>query len=74
MRIVDEQGNDLPALAAGEIIVKGPNVFTGYWGKDAATAAAMKGGWFHTGDMGRRDEDGFVYIVGRKVEMIISSG
>ncbi|MGV8057147.1 MAG: class I adenylate-forming enzyme family protein [Smithellaceae bacterium] len=74
LRIVDEHGNDLPALAPGEIIVKGPNVFAGYWGKDAATGAAMKGGWFHTGDMGKRDEDGFVYIAGRKVEMIISSG
>ncbi len=74
LRIVDEQGNDLPSLATGEIIVKGPNVFAGYWGKEAATGVAMKGGWFHTGDMGRRDEDGFVYIVGRKVEMIISSG
>jgi fatty-acyl-CoA synthase len=74
LRIVDEQGNDLPPLLPGEILVTGPNVFAGYWGKDAATAAVMKGGWFHTGDMGQRDEEGFVYIVGRKVEMIISSG
>ena len=74
LRIVDEKGNDLPPNQPGEIIVKGPNVFAGYWGKEVATDAAMKGGWFHTGDMGKRDEDGFVYIVGRKVEMIISSG
>ena len=74
LRIVDEHGNDLPANQPGEIIVKGPNVFKGYWRKDAATDAAMKGGWFHTGDMGKRDDDGFVYIAGRKVEMIISSG
>jgi fatty-acyl-CoA synthase len=74
LRIVDDNGKNLPANQPGEIIVQGPNVFSGYWRKDAATAAAMKGGWFHTGDMGRRDEDGFVYIVGRKVEMIISSG
>jgi fatty-acyl-CoA synthase len=74
LRIVDEKGNDLPPNQPGEIIVKGPNVFQGYWRKEAATDAAMKGGWFHTGDMGKRDEDGFVYIVGRKVEMIISSG
>ena len=59
---------------AGEIIVKGPNVFAGYWNKPAETAEAMKGGWFHTGDMGQRDEEGFITIVGRKVEMIISSG
>ena len=74
LRIVDDNGKNLPANSAGEIIVQGPNVFSGYWRKDSATAAAMKGGWFHTGDMGRRDEDGFVYVVGRKVEMIISSG
>ena len=74
LRIVDDNGKNLPANQPGEIIVQGPNVFPGYWRKDPATAAAMKGGWFHTGDMGRRDEDGFVYIVGRKVEMIISSG
>jgi fatty-acyl-CoA synthase len=59
---------------AGEIIVKGPNVFAGYWKKPAETEEAMRGGWFHTGDMGQRDEEGFITIVGRKVEMIISSG
>ncbi len=74
LRIVDDNGKNLPANQPGEIIVQGPNVFAGYWRKDISTASAMKGGWFHTGDMGRRDEDGFVYIVGRKVEMIISSG
>ena len=74
LRIVDENGKNLPSNQAGEIIVQGPNVFSGYWRKDLATATAMRGGWFHTGDMGRRDEDGFIYIVGRKVEMIISSG
>jgi len=74
LRIVDDKGSDVAVNEPGEIIVKGPNVFAGYWNKEAATAAAMKGGWFHTGDMGRRDEEGFVYIAGRKVEMIISSG
>ena len=74
LRIVDENGKNLPANQAGEIIVQGPNVFSGYWRKEMATAAAMRGGWFYTGDMGRRDEEGFIYIVGRKVEMIISSG
>jgi fatty-acyl-CoA synthase len=74
LRIVDEKGNNLRPNEAGEIIVQGPNVFAGYWCKDTAIASAMKDGWFHTGDMARRDEDGFIYIVGRKVEMIISSG
>ena len=74
LRIVDEQDRDLALGEAGEIIVCGPNVFPGYWRKDEATKAVMAGGWFHTGDMGRRDEEGFVHIIGRKVEMIISSG
>ena len=74
LRIVDEQDRDVEPGEAGEIIVKGPNVFAGYWNKPAETEEAMRGGWFHTGDMGRRDEEGFIYIVGRKVEMIISSG
>jgi fatty-acyl-CoA synthase len=74
LRIVDEKGNNLRPNEAGEIIVQGPNVFAGYWRKDTAIVSAFKDGWFHTGDMGRRNEDGFVYIVGRKVEMIISSG
>ena len=74
LRIVDEQDRDVAPGESGEIIVKGPNVFAGYWNKPAETAEAMRGGWFHTGDMGRRDEEGFISIVGRKVEMIISSG
>ncbi len=74
LRIVDDQDRDVAPGESGEIIVKGPNVFSGYWNKPVETAEAMRGGWFHTGDMGRRDEEGFIYIVGRKVEMIISSG
>jgi fatty-acyl-CoA synthase len=74
MRIVDEKDQDVASGDAGEMIVRGPNVFAGYWNRPAETAEALRGGWFHTGDMGRRDEEGFVYIVGRKVEMIISSG
>ncbi|MEJ2068544.1 MAG: AMP-binding protein, partial [Deltaproteobacteria bacterium] len=58
----------------GEIVLKGPNIFSGYWNKPEETEEAMRGGWFHTGDLGRRDEEGFLYIVGRKVELIISSG
>jgi len=74
LRIVDDHGRDIHTADPGEILVCGPNVFSGYWNKEAATRAVFKDGWFCTGDMGRRDEDGFVYIVGRKVEMIISSG
>ncbi len=74
LRILDDLGRDAAPGEEGEIVVKGPNVFAGYWNKPAETAQALAGGWFHTGDMGCKDEEGFVYIVGRKVEMIISSG
>ncbi|MBP1711331.1 MAG: AMP-dependent CoA ligase/synthetase, partial [Deltaproteobacteria bacterium] len=74
LRIVDDRGRDIHTTDPGEILVQGPNVFPRYWDNDTATRAVFRDGWFCTGDMGRRDEDGFVYIVGRKVEMIISSG
>jgi len=73
-RIVDEDDQDVPPGKSGEILVRGPNVFSGYWNKPAETKTAFIGSWFRTGDMGRRDEEGFLYILGRKVEMIISSG
>jgi len=74
LRIVDDQGRDIRTTDPGEILVQGSNVFSGYWNREESTRAAFKDGWFCTGDMGRRDDEGFVYIVGRKVEMIISSG
>jgi fatty-acyl-CoA synthase len=74
LRIVDDQDFDVPAGEAGEIIVRGPNVTPGYWMRPGETNKAIRDGWFHTGDMGKRDQDGFLYVVGRKVEMIISSG
>lgn len=74
LRIVDSNGRDVAPGEPGEILVRGPNVFLGYWNRPAETARAMEGGWFHTSDMARRDEDGFVHIIGRKQELIISSG
>ncbi len=74
LRIVHKNGDDVAPGEPGEIVVRGPNVFIGYWNKPKETAEAMAGGWFHTGDMGRRDEEGFVYVIGRKQELIISSG
>jgi fatty-acyl-CoA synthase len=74
LRIVDNDGLDVMYGEPGEILVRGPNVFLGYWNRPEETAKAMEGGWFHTSDMGRRDEDGFVYIIGRKQDLIISSG
>ncbi|MGD8805904.1 MAG: long-chain fatty acid--CoA ligase [Chloroflexota bacterium] len=74
MRLVDENGDDVPAGQTGELIIKGPHVCAGYWQNPEATAAALQDGWFHTGDMARQDEDGFFYIVGRFKDMIISGG
>jgi acyl-CoA synthetase (AMP-forming)/AMP-acid ligase II len=72
--IWDEEGRSLPLGARGEIVVRGPKVFKGYWRDPDATAAAFKGGWFHTGDIGVRDEDGYLYIVDRLKDMIVSGG
>ena len=74
VRIVGDDGRDVPDGEAGELIVQGPTVFAGYWNNPVATAAALKDGWFHTGDLGRRDGEGFLFIVGRKTDLIISSG
>ena len=73
-RIVDDAGNDVPDGEPGEIVIRGHNVMKGYWGKPEATEAAIKDGWFHTGDVARRDEDGFYFIVDRKKDMIIRGG
>ncbi len=74
VRIVGNDGLDVPPGAAGEIIVKGPTVFAGYWNDPLSTVEALRDGWFHTGDLGRRDDQGFLYIVGRKTDVIICSG
>jgi fatty-acyl-CoA synthase len=74
VRIVGDDGRDLPAEATGEIIVKGPTVFSGYWNNPEETARAFREGWFHTGDLGRRDTEGYIYLVGRKNELIICAG
>lgn len=69
----DEDG-PVPAGTLGEIVLRGPKVFKGYWKDPDATAAALRGGWFHTGDVGYLDTDGFLYIVDRKKDLIISGG
>jgi long-chain acyl-CoA synthetase len=74
IRIVDENDRDVPPGEVGEIIARGPNIFLGYWNRPEDTADAMRGGWFHTGDMGRFDEDGYLYIVDRKKDMVVVSG
>ncbi|MFI6367641.1 long-chain-fatty-acid--CoA ligase [Nocardia sp. NPDC050630] len=74
IRIVDAEMNDVPRGAVGEIVYRGPSVMQGYWNLPEATADAFAGGWFHSGDLVREDEDGFLYVVDRKKDMIISGG
>ncbi|WP_327139793.1 long-chain-fatty-acid--CoA ligase [Nocardia sp. NBC_01327] len=74
MRLVDENGRETLPGVAGEIQVLGPNVMKGYWNQPEATAAAMHDGWFATGDIARRDEDGYYFIIDRKKELIIRGG
>ncbi len=72
--IRDEQGNILPANTAGEICVRGPNVMKGYYNKPEATAQTIVDGWLHTGDVGRLDEEGYLFLTERKKDMIIRGG
>ena len=74
MKIVNDDGVDLPANATGELWVRGPDVVRGYWNKPEATAKAFDGGWLKTGDLARIDEEGFLYIVDRKKDMLIRGG
>jgi fatty-acyl-CoA synthase len=74
LRIVDSDGADLPPGQAGEILVSGRNVMSGYWRAADATAAVLADGWYHTGDMGYLDTEGYLTVVGRSKEMIISGG
>ncbi len=73
-RIVDEQMNDVPPGEVGEIVYRGPTLMAGYWNNPEATAEAFRGGWFHSGDLVRADDEGFLYVVDRKKDMIISGG
>ena len=74
LRIVDEDGNDLPPGRVGEIVGRGPILMPGYYKRGDLTAQAIRGGWLFTGDLGSVDEDGFLYLVDRKKDLIISGG
>jgi len=74
MRVVDQEGRDVPEGELGEIVLRGENILKGYYKNDAANATAFRNGWFHTGDIGYRDADGFYFIVDRKSDMIIRGG
>ena len=73
-RVVDENMSDVPVGEVGEIVYRAPTLMSGYWNNPAATAEAFAGGWFHSGDLVRMDEDGYVWVVDRKKDMIISGG
>lgn len=74
VRIVDDEMKDVPIGEVGEIIYQGPTVMKEYYKNPEATAEAFHGGWFHSGDLVRMDEEGFIYVVDRKKDMIISGG
>ncbi len=74
IRIVDQEGEELPTGESGEILVRGANVMNEYWHDEQATREAFTGAWFHTGDIGHFDDNGFLYVDGRIKDMIISGG
>lgn len=73
LKIMNDDGNELPVGQKGEIVVKGDNVMLGYWNNPAATAETIKDGWLHTGDMGYMDKDGFLYVLGRFKSLLIGN-
>jgi fatty-acyl-CoA synthase len=73
-KIVDDHGRELPPGDIGELILKGPMVMSGYWKNSKATSEAIRDGWLYTGDLVRKDSDGYFYVVGRKKDMYISGG
>ena len=74
MRIVREDGSTCSPDEPGELLIRGPHVFVGYWNRPDATADVLRDGWLHTGDLARRDGEGFITIVGRRKDMFISGG
>lgn len=74
LRVVDDANEDVPAGSPGEIVLRGPKVCKGYWKDEEATARAFRGGWFHTGDVGILDDEGFLTIADRIKDMVISGG
>ena len=73
-RVVDDEMNDVPVGQVGEIVYRAPTLMAGYWNNPDATAEAFAGGWFHSGDLVRQDAEGYIWVVDRKKDMIISGG
>jgi long-chain acyl-CoA synthetase len=74
VRVVDADDIDVPVGEPGEVLIRGHNIMKGYYKRPEATAEALRGGWFHTGDLARADEEGYLYIVDRKKDMILRGG
>ncbi len=74
LKVVDDAGNECPVGVAGEVCIMAEDQFNGYWNNTAATIESIRDGWYHTGDVGYRDEDGYLYLIDRKKDMIISGG
>jgi long-chain acyl-CoA synthetase len=74
VKIVDDKDNEVPPGEAGEIVIRGPNIMKGYFKKPEETGEVLSNGWLHSGDIGRLDEDGYLYIVDRIKDMVISGG
>jgi acyl-CoA synthetase (AMP-forming)/AMP-acid ligase II len=72
--VVDEQGREVSGDDIGELVIRGEDVFQGYWGEPALTREALVNGWLRTGDLARVDDQGYIYLVDRKKDMIISGG
>jgi long-chain acyl-CoA synthetase len=74
IKVVDGDDNELPIGQAGEIVARGDNIMKGYWNLESLTEKTLRNGWYHTGDIGKIDEHGYVYILDREKDMIISGG
>jgi len=74
MKVVDDEGNDVPRGGVGEIVIRGHNVMKGYWNRPDATAEVLSDGWLRTGDLAKVDDDGYFFIVDRRKDMIIRGG
>jgi long-chain acyl-CoA synthetase len=73
-KIADDNDEELPAGEVGELLVRGDHVMLGYWNQSEETAKTLRGGWLHTGDLAKKDEDGYIFIVDRKKDMIVVAG